>query len=450
MKKLLLIAALSIAACSSTDNSKYDLVITNVAIIDGTGGPVSEKMNIYVNDGVIVSISEEQLGTGLRTLDGTNKYLIPGLIDCHTHPNPIDETFPQFIHYGVTTIFVTGCNVCTDEVYDDMRTVGMQDSLPAPRVVHTSQIFTMVGKHPVKTYPNSRWVDGKTIHYLTDTLQIEALVKKVAEQPILGIKVTIEDGPAPPFVDRIPQEFLNKIVIEAAKYGLEVFGHVSDNTELEMARIAGIQNLVHFTGVNIDWDNYESEIDEMIADSVSWATTLMIDKSFLYPVNQQWITQEMKEIFGEKEIDNLLTPRRIEIAKNYLRILSAEYNVDEPSLENFIFPQVYDLRRLYEKGCNVALGTDVGNTFIFPGYSMHEEMQLMEMGGLRPTDIIRMATLNGARMLNIADSIGSIEVGKYADMLLLNSNPMDSISNTRDIKAVIKNGIIQKRITMTD
>ena len=60
------------------------------------------------------------------------------------------------------------------------------DSFPAPRVFHTSQHFTMEGSHPVRTYANSSWVEGKTVFYLRDTLQIEAIVKEVAQYPIAG------------------------------------------------------------------------------------------------------------------------------------------------------------------------------------------------------------------------------------------------------------------------
>ena len=116
-----------------------------------------------------------------------------------------------------------------------------------------------------------------------------------------------------------------------------------------------------------------------------------------------------------------------------------------PTLLSMVRNQMNDLNALQKDNINVALGTDTGNDFILPGISLHEEMQIMELGGFEPLDIIKMATHNAAKMLKQLDSLGTIEEGKYADMILLDRNPLDSISNTLSINRVIKNGYIQKR-----
>ncbi len=123
-----------------------------------------------------------------------------------------------------------------------------------------------------------------------------------------------------------------------------------------------------------------------------------------------------------------------------------EYGLNENSLEAFMLPQVEDIKFLDEMGFNMVLGTDTGNDFNFPGYSLHEEMQLMELGGMQQLDIIKMATSNAARMLDVLDVLGSIEVGKVADMVLLNRNPLEKIEHTLAIEAVLKEGIIKERI----
>jgi len=80
------------------------------------------------------------------------------------------------------------------------------------------------------------------------------------------------------------------------------------------------------------------------------------------------------------------------------------------------------------------------------GYSLHEEMQILEEGGMNPLDIIKMGTLNAANMLHAQDSLGSIEVGKIANLVLLDENPLESIRNTLTITKVIKNGVVQDRL----
>ncbi len=436
-----------LSACSKETLPDYDLVVSNVNLIDGTGNPMQRGVTIGVKDGKIIEINLDSINQARKKIDGTGKFLIPGLFDCHVHTENFERDFPRFIHYGVTSVFITGGSLCTNEYYAAMRDRGNQDSIPAPYVFHTSQHFSMEGRHPSKTYANSNWQDGKSIFFLKDTLQIEQLVQQVAQYPIVGIKLTIEDGPAPPFVERIPQAFIDKTVKEAAKYGLDVFAHVSDNVELEMAIKGGVQNLVHFTGINLNQQdsNQLQLVKQFKEKDPSWVTTLMIDKSFLYPLHPAWF--EVEGMLPEYQLmGNQLTPELVQRATIYLQILKEEYGLTESGLSSMMTPQVEDIQFLYQMGINMVLGTDTGNDFNFPGYSLHEEMQLLELGGMAPLDIIKMGTLNAAKMLKIDDRLGSIAEGKVANLILLDKNPVESIINTLAINTVIKNGVVQKRI----
>ena len=448
MKHLItLISILFLASCVSDQTDQYDLVISNVNLIDGTGEPLQAGVSIGIIGGKIAAIDTALPSNEKNRIDGSGKFLIPGLFDCHVHTGNFERDFPRFIHYGVTSIFITGGSLCTNEFYAAMRKQGNQDSIPAPIVFHTSQHFSMEGRHPSKTYSNNNWRDGASIFYLKDTLQIQRLVQEACKYPIVGIKLTIEDGPAPPFVERIPQSFINQTVKEASKYGMEVFAHISDNIELEMAINGGVQNLVHFTGVNIDpMDSIQMKLlQKFIKINPSWVTTLMIDKSFLYPIHVEWFDSPyMLNAYKESKYE--INPGSIEQAKRYIRILMDEYGLSNNSLESFIIPQVEDIRFLDEMGFNMVLGTDTGNDFNFPGYSLHEEMQLLNLGGMKPLNIIKMGSLNAAKMMNAQDSLGSIEVGKIANMVLLDKNPLEEISNSLSINSVIKRGLIQERI----
>ncbi|MGB5698748.1 amidohydrolase family protein [Muriicola sp.] len=447
MRFITFLICICLTSCSTKQSEHFDLILSKVNLIDGTGNPMQNEVNIYIKGNKIVKIEKGQIEGTANVIDGTDKYLIPGLFDCHTHTTDYIGDFPRFAHYGVTSILVTGGSKCTNDYFEEMRDMGAQDSIPAPRVFHTSQHFTMEGKHPVKTYSSNDWIDGKSVFFLRDTLQIESIVKQVAQYPIVGIKLTIEDGPFPPFVDRMPQNFVNKVVKEAAKNGLEVFVHVSDNEELAMAQQAGVKNYLHYVMIDLDWERDAAIIAGLIENNASIVPTLMLKKSWLYPLRIDWI-KRLKEtnIQDLEELAYLSDPARK--AKSLGILKARKFMTDEkiPTLLSMITKQTEDLKLLYAKGINIALGTDTGNDFILPGISLHEEMQIMELGGFAPLEIIKMSTHNAAKMLHQLDSLGTIEVGKYADMILLDHNPLDSISNTLSINRVIKNGVVQRRM----
>lgn len=445
------LTALAVLAigCATQKPLNFDLVISNVNIIDVETGDINKAMDVIISGDSIANIVVHQDGgyNAPEIVDGTDKFLIPGLWDMHAHANDYHSDFPKFIHYGVTGVFITGGSTCTNGYYSEMRAMNSQDTIPSPRVFHTSQHFIKEGSHPVKTYENSSWKEGETVFYLKDTLQIERLVKQVTQYPIEGIKLTIEDGPDPPFIERVSQVFINKVQKEAAKQGTRVFAHISDNTELEMALDAGIYNFVHFTGVDLDFEKDKALISKIYANPINWVTTFMLDKSFIYPLYPDWITTiETEAIFDSTSFKRIKDPSYIARANSYISLMKEYLKMDTITLKDVIKFQVDDIKELHNNGINMVLGTDTGNTFIYPGHSIHEEMQLLELGGMPPADILKMCTLNAAIMLRVQDSLGSVEVGKIADMVLLDKNPLESISNTLKINSVFKNGKIQTRI----
>ncbi len=447
MKKFLLVNLIFLVGCISKDEPEFDLIIYNVNLIDGVSNELQTGMNVFIKGSQIHAVNSERITQTTNIIDGSGKYLIPGLFDCHAHTGDYKADFPRFLHFGVTSIFVTGGSTCTNEYFRLMRDLGNQDSIPAPRVYHTSQHFTMEGSHPAKTYANSNWKEGESIFFLKDTAQISALVKKVVKYPISGIKLTVEDGPYPPFVERMPQAFINHVNSEAIKNGTRVFVHVSDNIELKMVLDAGIKNIVHYSGIDLDFENDKELIQKIYRDSISWVTTLMLDKSMLYPKHPEWFDDEaLHKIYPPEEFEKMNDPDYIFRAEEFVKFFQEHYNFDNPSLKQVVGFQVEDLIRLFMNGVNVVLGTDTGNDLILPGYSLHEEMQLMELGGAEPIDIIKMGTLNAAKMLDVADQLGSIESGKLADMILLDKNPLEKVENTLTINTIIKNGKVQKRL----
>jgi len=433
------------AACSTDSIQTYDLVVENVNLWNGVDDSLHRGAYVYLLDGRIAQISNGADESAKESIDGTGKFLIPGLWDAHVHTTDYQRDFPKFMEYGVTSVLIPGGSTCTDAYYAEMRAMGEQDSLPAPKVFHTSQHFTLEGRHPVKTYDSPNWVEGETVYFLRDTQQITELVAEVAKKPIDGIKLTIEDGPHPPFVQRMPREFVNQVEKQAAKRGLRVFTHVSDNLEFEMAIDAGITEFLHFTGIDLDVKRDSVLLAKMEGREYHLVTTFMIDKSFLYPKFPEWVEENgLREQYGDEPFAELYSPQKKAIAEEFYNYYAEVIGITEPSLADMSAYQVEDLRLLLDRGFNLVTGTDVGNTFNLPGHSLHEELELLVLGGMTPVEVLRMATANAARMLEVENDLGTLEVGKVANMVLLKNNPLTDIRNSRSISMVLKNGRVQE------
>lgn len=441
MPTVLVVVALAALAEPSVAGGG-DLLVRDVVLIDGTGGEARVGVDVLVRAGRIVRIDDERIDRrGHDVVDGRGRYLVPGLVDAHSHPFPVDRSFAQYLRFGVTSIFVPGCGNCDDQTLAAVRARTHAPGAAAPRVFHTSQHFTMEGRHPAKTYVGSSWVDGKTIHYLDDVDEIGPLVERVTRQPIVGIKVTIEDGPTPPWVERIPQEFVDEIVVRAHAAGTKVFAHVSDDVELKIAAQAGVDHLLHFTGVDLDWERDRPMLEDFRARGLHWVTTMMLDKSFLYPIRPAWIDAVRETGFFDVELDRLMAEDVGEEATR--ERVRQVYGSDDASFDTHpvLVKQSGDLRRLHEFGIPLVVGTDVGSPWIFPGYAVHEEMILLEAAGIPARDVLVMATRNAATMLGVADDLGTLAVGKVADMVLVERDPRVRVRNLRSIVAVYRDGI---------
>ncbi len=123
-----------------------------------------------------------------------------------------------------------------------------------------------------------------------------------------------------------------------------------------------------------------------------------------------------------------------------------------PDLMRRILPAaIAHVRELHRAGVTIALGTDAGNAFNFPGFSAHVEMELLAQAGLTPMEVIQAATRNGAELLSRENEFGTIEAGKRADLLVLGANPLGDIRNTRSVELVVSQGrVVHRESLLTD
>jgi imidazolonepropionase-like amidohydrolase len=148
--------------------------------------------------------------------------------------------------------------------------------------------------------------------------------------------------------------------------------------------------------------------------------------------------------------DNAIDPRRKYLTPEVLefwRIQILAKKIEEPLDWPKLLQQGFsDLRTMHAAGVKMVAGTDAGAPNVYPGFSLHEELEmLVKKGGLTPMEAIESATLEPARMMGLEKDLGTIAPGKLADLVLLNADPLQDIGNTKRIVAVIMGGRLLNR-----
>jgi imidazolonepropionase-like amidohydrolase len=453
--------ALSFLACSG--EREADLAITGATIIDGTGDAPRTGTTILVRDGRIVKVVPDDraaVPAGATVIEAAGKYVIPGLVDLHAHLTN-DEALAQYLFYGVTSVLQLGGTGASTEAIRDLRARRAAGTIDAPYIYGTGGHLTLHGTHPVYTiFPPSVREAADSIAAATPPEEpanlyplgigvsfvrtVEAARKAVQERAAGGmdaIKITVESGPRPfgEHRPRMPVEMIREIVGEAGRHGLPVFAHISSVPELEAAVRGGASTLAHVVG---DEPEPGPEHVRMLVDGgVSVTPTLaffyalhrylddptLLDDPFL----RAGVTEEDIETAWQAPMS------RMDGLRDFMRqrLLDAQQHVGEA----------------HRAGVTIALGTDAGNPFNFPGFSAHVEMQLLAKAGLTPMEVIVAATRRGAELLRRADDFGTLEPGKRADLLVLGANPLDDIRNTRSLERVVSEGrVVDRRALLAD
>lgn len=442
------------AQADSSAEDHFDIIITDIDLIDGTGKPLQPAVNLYIKDGTFVEIHKKKKAnaTAKTLIDGTGKYAIPGLFDAHYHfinykKRNIEDFKEQgryLTHFGITSILVTNGIIEDLKRFSELVNSG---SATGPRVFYTSRMVTLPGAHPAKGEEKDSFIDGLNIDYVHRIGDIEKIVLQAKQEGAVAVKIVVEDGPTPPMVERMPEAFIREFTKEAHKRELPVFVHVSDMEEVRMSVKNNVDALVH--GALVDLPEDEEILEAMAQKNISWVFTNMLPKSMIfYPLNLQWLEEESYEVFDSKYILPLKDPDDSKVEMSH-QILSHHFNYDSPPTFDSFVKQVMKFNRtIFEKGVNIVVGTDTGgpSPYILPGISVHEEMEMLQLSGLDPLQIIKMSSLNAARMIGKEDSLGSVEKGKTADLVLLNQNPLENITNSLRISKVIKDGKVLERI----
>ena len=438
LKKLIMTGLVAVATTLMVQTGYADdILIENITLLDGTGKAARPHSYVLIENNRIARISSVPLEVDKKAqkIDGTGKYLLPGLFDVHIHLKggvTVDtqglkkSTEPDFrkgiqalqsyLYSGVTSIYDAGND---PEYILKLRADERTGKITSPRIFATGAIVTYPGSHGSGFADIDRWPEGKTV-----------LDKHIATKPDM-LKLTLEERGwgSRPMIPKLPLDLLQHIVEYYNDHGIRTTIHTSSELRARQAIFAGIDTLAHPVIQGPITDEFAAL---MGTKKIPMATTLTIGENYSrLAEHPEFLDQPLyKSVFSDKEIEKLKTETSKEYAERkwtwWMKIMT------DIAQEN--------LAKINKAGGVLAVGTDQSN-----GPAVHRELELLDGAGIPRADIIRIATLNSAIFLGKEKELGSIEEGKLADLLIVTANPLDDINNLKKIDTVLKGGIVIDR-----
>jgi imidazolonepropionase-like amidohydrolase len=412
------------------------VVLLGGQLIDGVADHAVPNPGIVVRGGKLISIGavSDAVKEHARVVEiAEDAFVIPGLFDLHAHyavdlfgAGRVDErtAYPSlFLANGVTTTFPAG-EVDPEEMLA-LRIEIDRGLRPGPRILSSGPYF-------------GSWRRGWDAEMSASALRLE--VDQWAER---GVRCFKAKGITP--------DHLAVLIERAHAHGVPVTGHLGSGYRNSVnprdAILMGIDRIEHFLGgdaMPADRSAYASLV-EMDVESDAFA-----DIAALYVSHGAYFDATLSAFgyFGAQDPEvfayfhdepKYLTP--------YMRELLAERPPRKPmaQFESLYWKKRETLKAFYDAGGRhlITVGTDHPSWGqFFPGFGIHRELHCFVLAGIPPIDALRCATINAARAMNLGDALGTLEAGKLADLVVIEGNPLADIRNTRNVRLVMKAGVI--------
>jgi hypothetical protein len=258
----------------------------------------------------------------------------------------------------------------------------------------------------------------------------------------------------------LPRDAYFGIADEAKQQGITFVGHVPVSVSPGEASDAGQKSIEHLTGIMIECSDKEKELRDAIIKAKSPGARARVrtaletydqkkaaDLFARFVKNQTWQCPTLTVLRSSVYLgdENFRRDGRLRYIPRLLqqrwtmRVANRDGG-DDATAKKVFQKQLEIVGAMRKAGVPILAGTDTGNPFCFPGFSLHEELALLVIAGLTPVEALRAATLDAVKFLGLEKTLGTIEEGKLADLVLLNANPLEDIRNTQRIDAVISNG----------
>ena len=444
MRRLRVLGAglvLLLAGCGDSAGPEVEpggLALVGGQLIDGTGAPPMADSVVVIRDGRVESAGPRgttPVPDGAETLDVTGKTIIPGLVNLHVHyrggPEEIERQFRSQLYYGVTTARSIGSDSPERVAFLLETNAGRPDF---PRAYTAGLGFS---------HPGGFNAAGRNAPATEE--EARALVRDQIALGVHFIKMWVNDVEEPGL--KITPEIRTAIIDEAIRNGAIPVAHIDDEADGRQLVQAGLRDFLHSTvltfgpgaGVPVDDSEPSPEFIQMCIDNgVSFTPTLSI-------VQNNWHFAEQPELLDDPALRAAFNTYNQEVLARWDDPARRAEVVEAPEFEDrkAAFRQVQDfVKTMHDAGVKVALGNDAGTPNVPFGWGMHHEMELYVEAGLTPMEAIVAATATGAgQMPPVGEAdFGTLEVGKVADLVMLNADPLVDIRNTLEIDRVMRLG----------
>jgi len=444
------------------------IIIENATLIDAIS-PTKEGMTVIIQGDEIRSIEKSGSKNIIfvpedTVIDATGKFLIPGLWDSHVHLTFIPEldyetAYTLFLMNGITSIRDTGAVLNKLQPAIDFA---KENPHKTPRVFFSGPLID--GNPGV--YKGTEPGFPELAIEVNEETDLQALVENLIERGVTFLKT---------YEMLSPSTFVKLLEI-ANQNNLPVTSHIPLSMDLGKAVDAGLGGMQHIRNLDLACaENAEETLKQRqvllknldllpgsalrakIHQSQRYAALGNIDENRCNKIIKYLATNNVfqtptltintvasKRFFADSKWQDTYKFLPSEVQKSWM---DSSLNLSQqPVSENNRMFQEWSFKivSLFNKhGVKIIAGTDTPIGFLTPGFSLHKELELLVEAGLTPQQALRSATITPAEFFNLESKMGTIQVGKYADLVILNSSPLKDIKNTQDIHKVILKGHIQ-------
>ena len=461
----MLSALLPLTSCAPP--RKDVLAITHVGVVDMTGAPPRADQTLIIEKQRITALGPSdstEIPRGAQILDARGKFLIPGLVDMHIHLTAAGEPdgsrkfiVPLLLANGITGVrdmggYVDSIFPLRKEIAEGKR-LGPQIVTPGPYLDGNPPSFqpSLVVTNSAEANEDVRQLVKRGV----DFIKVQSILSRDAYFAVAAAAWREHMV----FVGHVPDHITASEAADASQHSIEHLTNVMRGCASDEPRLMRQQFYVSKTKQSLSqsraresrWlhrlvQEYSpekcAELFAKFKEKDVWQTpTLVLLKDDAFPTLENRATSDERR----KYIPRVVLDTWKKSGSEQTKGMSAQNSVLHAQL---LRKSMLIVGEMQKAGVKILAGTDSPAPYVFPGSSLHDELQLLVESGLTPMQALQAATSRPAEFLHTTQDSGTVEVGRFADLLMLDADPLDNIAGTRKIRAVILHGKLLDRAAL--